>query len=313
MTRFYQLILFFAVCFFSTGLLAQDPIISIQGTLKDANGASVADGERSVTFRLYDVPTGGTALWEETATVNVIGGIYSHNLGTVTPLVEGNFATNVFLGVEVGGLELSPRTEMTYAPYALSVLAAQKVAQQGCSGQVGDIKYSILNPTQFAEQNGDCWVPMDGRAIPGTALAGYGHANVPDMSGLFIRATEYNDGNDPGRSAMAATSMQADDNKAHTHTMEEAGSHMHGYQDSYLSRVGQSATSQGSTSGVNVPRTGTSAWMRNYYDDDSIDFRNSLSNQSTFSSGDHTHPINESGGPEARPKNMNFYIYIRVD
>ncbi|MEM1358618.1 MAG: hypothetical protein AAGF89_10475 [Bacteroidota bacterium] len=301
MTRFFSLLLIFAVSLGSTTLLAQDPIISIQGTLKDANGASVADGERGVIFRLYDVPIGGTALWEETATVNVIGGIYSHNLGTVTPLVEANFVTNVFLGVEVGGLELSPRTEMTYAPYALSVQAAQTIAKLGCSGQVGDIKYSILNPTQFAEQNGDCWIPMDGRAIPGTALAGYGHANVPDMSGLFIRATEYNDGNDPDRSPMAPATLQGDENKEHDHYVDlitsTDGDHNH------TTNIGYETDSENSDAGN----------VQNY----ARNFPEGSDNRTSSTNGDHNHSVqgnsNVSGGAEARPKNMNFYIYIRVD
>lgn len=299
MTRFFTLVLLCAAFLCSSNLFAQNPIISIQGTLKDANGASIADSERSVTFRLYDVASGGTALWEETAMVNVIGGIYSHNLGSVTPLVEANFATTLYLGVEVGGLELSPRTEMTYAPYALSVASTQKVAQGGCSGQVGDIKYSILNPTQFAEQNGDCWVPMDGRAIPGTALEGYGYANVPDMSGLFIRATEYNDGNDPGRSPMAAASLQGDELGSHNHSMQPGGLHSHG---NNAPGGGQGlAYMDGTTTPGTIDNTGGE-----------INVGNTRA-LTINDGGEHTHAINNTGGDENRPKNMNFYIYIRVD
>ncbi|MEM6771228.1 MAG: hypothetical protein AAF597_11645, partial [Bacteroidota bacterium] len=116
-----------------------NPTISVQGTLKDAEGASVADGTRSITFRLYQQADGGTPVWEETANdVRVVGGIYSHQLGSVVPLVGGDFDVPVFLGVVVEGLELSPRTQMSYAPYALSVAFAQAIAPQGCSGQVGD-------------------------------------------------------------------------------------------------------------------------------------------------------------------------------
>jgi len=241
----------------------------------------------------------------------VIGGIYSHLLGTVTPLSPADFGVTLYLGVKIGAYELTPRTELSYAPYAFSVAAAQTVV---CSGAVGDIKHSILNPTQFAQVNGDCWVPMDGRSIAGTQLASIlGASTMPDMSGLFIRATEYNNGNDPDRSPMAAATLQTDDNKSHDHTMAGAGEHTHGYDDSYLSNVTQSGADQGSDAGVSVPRSGTSGWLSNFFDNDSMNFTNTQSSQTTGITPAHTHTINNSGGTEARPKNMNFYIYIRVD
>jgi hypothetical protein len=166
------------------------PRISIQGTLKDANGSSVADGTYTVTFRLYNQESGGTHLWQEEAPVQVVGGIYSHYLGVVEPLVAANFANTLYLGVRVGAFELTPRTELTYAPYTFSANTAQfalQAAKVTCSGAVGDVKYSILNPTQFAQENGDCWVPMDGRNIAGSRLAIIRGVNtVPDVSGVFF-------------------------------------------------------------------------------------------------------------------------------
>ncbi len=95
--------------------------ISVQGTLKSSTGAAVSDGDYSMTFRLYTVSSGGSALWTETATVAVVGGVYSHLLGSVTTLNSSHFGNRLFLGVTVAGAELTPRTELTYSPYALSV------------------------------------------------------------------------------------------------------------------------------------------------------------------------------------------------
>lgn len=97
------------------------PKVSVQGTLKTSTGNAVDDDTYSVTFKLYTVATGGSAIWNETADVQIIGGVYSHLLGTVNPLNAANFGSTLFLGVTVAGNELTPRTEMTYAPYALSV------------------------------------------------------------------------------------------------------------------------------------------------------------------------------------------------
>jgi len=153
-------------CLLAAPLSAQtNPKISVQGTLKASNGATVADGTYAVTFNLYDVAIGGTPLWFEDAMVEVLGGIYTHYLGTNKPLVAADFAKPLFLGVKVNNYELVPRTEFSYAPYAFSV------ATVSCSGAVGDVKYSILNPTDFVKENGDCWVPMDGRSLAGSRLA----------------------------------------------------------------------------------------------------------------------------------------------
>jgi hypothetical protein len=96
--------------------------ISIQSTLKDINGKAIPDGEQRITFRLYNVLTGGIALWQEVDTVEVVGGIYSHKLGSNTPLIPAHFGASIYLGVTLStGTELSPRTELTAAPFAMSV------------------------------------------------------------------------------------------------------------------------------------------------------------------------------------------------
>ncbi len=81
-----------------------EPLISIQGTLKDNTGASVENGDYKVTFKLYDSETGGEALWTEVIEdLPVIGGIYSHNLGSVTAFDDFSiFGQNLYLGVTVG-------------------------------------------------------------------------------------------------------------------------------------------------------------------------------------------------------------------
>jgi hypothetical protein len=292
----------FSLVLLTSGLFAQNPTISIQGTLKDANGASVDDGTQSVTFRLYDDLIAGNELWVETAPVTVVGGIYSHSLGKAEPLVGADFATTVFLSVEVGGLELSPRTEMTYAPYALAVNSAQQIAQRGCSGQVGDIKYSILPPDKFATQNGECWVPMDGRDISDTRLASLMSpiTTVPDMSGLFIRATEYNEGQDPDRSEMESYSLQTDDNKEHSHPLDLETSEDSGHY--HITNEISLGTNFSGGLGIPVSPGGT--------------FSQVTQPSQSEGGGRHLHAIagetNDTGG-ESRPKNMNFFIYIRVD
>ena len=122
MYKSIQHLVFAFLCLCAITLHAQNPKISIQSTLKDISGKAIPDGAQSVTFRLYNTQTGGIALWEEVTTVEVVGGIYSHKLGSVTPLNPSNFGGALYLGVTVaGGQELNPRTELTAAPFAVSV------------------------------------------------------------------------------------------------------------------------------------------------------------------------------------------------
>ena len=116
----FILALFFITSSVFTSITAQQNKISIQSTLKDISGKAIPDGDISVTFRLYHQQ--GQAQWSENATVSLVGGIYSHQLGSITPLPTSIFGSTLYLGVTVaGGQELAPRTELTSAPYAVSV------------------------------------------------------------------------------------------------------------------------------------------------------------------------------------------------
>ena len=55
------------------------------GFLTDNAGAPVT-ASLQIQYSIYDVASGGTALWTETQTVNVEGGYFSTQLGAVTPL-----------------------------------------------------------------------------------------------------------------------------------------------------------------------------------------------------------------------------------
>lgn len=111
--------LFLFTCSANLATAQNEVKISVQGILRDMNGTPVDDGEQELVFRLYNQPTGGTALWADTAVVEISGGVYSYNLGSDVPLDPAQFSTTLYVGVSVEGFELEPRTELTYAPYTL--------------------------------------------------------------------------------------------------------------------------------------------------------------------------------------------------
>ncbi len=114
------------LCFFllnQQSATAQTARLGIQGILKKANGNAVDDGTYSLRFRLYEQAEGGTHIWQETQPdVEVVGGIYTATLGSVTAL-NVPFDTTYYLGVSVGSSsEMLPRIQLTTAPYALSLI-----------------------------------------------------------------------------------------------------------------------------------------------------------------------------------------------
>jgi hypothetical protein len=272
--------------------------ISLQGFLKDANGKAVADGQQEITFKLYTALTGGTAEWTDVQTLNVFGGVYSTHLGkTTNPLDALNWGVNTYyVGVTVQGTELTPRTELTFAPYSLGSPKAQEVV---CSGAVGDVKYSILDPTQFAAVNGSCWVPMDGRALIATDKLRTitGLTTLPNAGGLFLRGQEFAgqpSNHDPDRTATTTiATLQDQAFLSHNHTgstSTDGGGYIGTFvTPGYITVSGNQLV--GGSNGLNQ-----------------------LPNTSAYApSHSHSLNINANGGTETRPKNLNLWTYIRIN
>lgn len=95
-------------------------ILNYQGRLTDAAGTPVADGTRTLTFRIFHTLSGGSAVWSETASVQVSSGLFTTNLGSVTPLDIGSLIDGaMYLEIQVGGdAPLSPRQLLTSSPRA---------------------------------------------------------------------------------------------------------------------------------------------------------------------------------------------------
>ena len=94
--------------------------LNYQGVLTNADGTVVPDGNYLITFKIYSVSTGGTPLWQEAKTVTVSKGVFNTVLGHITPL-NLDFSVPYYLGISVGGgAELTPRVELTAAPYSFS-------------------------------------------------------------------------------------------------------------------------------------------------------------------------------------------------
>ena len=112
-------------------------LINYQSKLTDAAGTPL-DGTYTMEFYLYTAPTGGTLLWDEQQSVAVTEGIYTVQLGSVTPLDSNVFAGDeVYLEVAIynpataSWETLSPRRMLTSTAYAFQAENAAMLEGHG--------------------------------------------------------------------------------------------------------------------------------------------------------------------------------------
>jgi hypothetical protein len=129
-----QLLVLLAIALFAFVLPSKaqiPPFISYQGVLTDTTGNPKPDGDYLMSFRLYDVPSGGTALWSElNKKIPVRRGLFSTRLGELSILIPAvQFDRPLWLGIQVGGNEeLLPRIPLTTVGYSFHSVKAETAA-----------------------------------------------------------------------------------------------------------------------------------------------------------------------------------------
>lgn len=95
--------------------------MSYQGIIIGGSGNPINDGTHTLEINFYDAAVGGTLLHGETFSTVTNAGIFNVIIGANTPLPASLlFDRQYFLGVSVDGTpEMTPRTALTAAPYAL--------------------------------------------------------------------------------------------------------------------------------------------------------------------------------------------------
>lgn len=130
---------FVSMSFFTQFVSAAAPtnIVSYQGRLLNSNRAPVSDASASILFQFYTAVSGGSCVWSNSSstcasatarTVTLTDGLFSENLGDTghaTPYAaigDAIFGDNstLFLQITINGELLTPRKQLTAAPYALN-------------------------------------------------------------------------------------------------------------------------------------------------------------------------------------------------
>ncbi len=125
--------------------LAQVPrTFSYQGVLANNDGTPIATGPHTLSIKIYDQPTGGTLLFSEQHTVQVVRGVFNVIVGSQTPMPATlGFDRPYYLGLTVdNGTELVPRTALTSSPYTMHSWIADSLAGgivRSVNGQSGAV------------------------------------------------------------------------------------------------------------------------------------------------------------------------------
>ncbi|MEM7129084.1 MAG: hypothetical protein AAF702_22320 [Chloroflexota bacterium] len=105
------------------------PRIGYQGILRDSEG-NLMEGEKKITFKIYEELLGDQTLWMETLTTTVRSGQFSVLLGDTSPISETTFFDyrSTYLGVTVDGFdEMYPRQRFSMVPYAVTATNADNL------------------------------------------------------------------------------------------------------------------------------------------------------------------------------------------
>jgi len=172
-------------------LLATIPhIMNYQGRITDSSGNPVSDGNYQITFRIYDLATGGTPLWEETDTVSVQKGLFNIVLGSKIP-INLSFNKDYWLGIQVeNDQEMTPRHKLTSVGYGFKTENSDMV----------DSIHASTTPIP------NCLYPLDESAkIPNDLLyTGPGGGLDADMVDGHHASDFLSTSSDYGRSGVAA-------------------------------------------------------------------------------------------------------------
>ena len=191
-----------AACAALTGFAA-GAAFTYQGVIKEVDGTTPANKNRTIEFRIYDSPTGANALWGRAYSVlldgnglfntaitdaagSEINGVTSTGLASV---LAGNSGTTLYIGLTVDGSsgEISPRQALLAVPYAIhasdAAAASGAFTVEGKTTLKGGLEVTGGQVTVPALEASSLVVSGGVSVGTGGSLSGYG--TIP-MGGIIM-------------------------------------------------------------------------------------------------------------------------------
>ncbi|MBF0339879.1 MAG: SUMF1/EgtB/PvdO family nonheme iron enzyme [Magnetococcales bacterium] len=159
--RLFSFMTIHAMLFFMVTAYAAPPAtLGYQGRLSTSQGVRV-NGPTDLRFRIYDAD--GAQLWEESQTgVQVADGIFTVILGKTNALTGLAFDKPYYLGVAInGGNEMTPRMEMSSAPYAMNTVKQSTSAADAYIRSITMPKSVTVSPSGSGQAT-VTWNAVDG-------------------------------------------------------------------------------------------------------------------------------------------------------
>jgi len=105
--------------FYITNAISIPKLINYQGKLTNLAGNPVSDSSYSITFRLFNASSGGSAFWTETQSTTTSAGLFNVLLGSTTPVDTIPQAGNCYLEMQVNpNPAMTPRIRLVSSAYA---------------------------------------------------------------------------------------------------------------------------------------------------------------------------------------------------
>jgi hypothetical protein len=153
-------------------------VVPIQGRLTDDSGNPL-NGNYSVTFSIYDVSTGGTALCSDTDTVAVADGLFNAQMDFCTSDdIDGQ---QLWLGITVGSdAEMTPRQGIYAVPYAWGLRPGAQIVNTS----TGTGAYGLQGESTQADGKG-LYGYASSSTTTGHPIGTFGQANALQGIGVF--------------------------------------------------------------------------------------------------------------------------------
>lgn len=159
---------------------AVPPMISYQGKLMQPSGAPVPDGAYAIQFAIYDLPTGGTALWSEpNPSVQVKNGLFSVLIGSINNLPSNIFDnTERYFALKVGtDPEMTPRQKIATVAFSFRSNVAATVDDGAVTtSKVAD---GAITTDKLADQSVTAQKLVPGAATPAGTVSMFAGATPP--------------------------------------------------------------------------------------------------------------------------------------